>query len=507
MLAAGGLHPGEELLSGEQDDYFEDAAFVGLHRKWLGSRFNGVVQRAPTDCHLDWGILDGSVPDDIGQEQAASSPCVADARHYARERERLHGRWLAKDPRASLFLDVWEQVEDVRFVLVYRSPWDVVDSAVRLGSPVFCRRPGIVRSAWLDHNLRILRFAVEHPDRCRVVAAEAVARAPELVWDEMRDWVGVSGAPPIGLIDTGRLVLRDDSSAIADVYRDVYPVHSALLAALDALACAPRPGSGGARTRTRRRPSAGGSLPPGTGVQVVIPCRNDGDFLVEAIASVDEQSGDRSDVELTVVDDGSTDFATERVMEALRESGRHVIRLSGVGLSAARNAGAATSRTLAVVPLDADNRLLPAMFDAVDLVERLGVDIVHGSWQTFGMRASTVQPPEMRVNELVPHNTIDACAAIRRTLLDELGGWDEALPFWEDWDLWLRCAARGARTHRVGGVLYEYLVRPGSLSERPLIDTSASLEVLQRIASKNAVVQGAFEDARYGGREADDASQ
>lgn len=491
MLAAGGWHPGEELLTSEREEYFEEASFVALHRAWIGEDLVGAVPAAEIDSHRDWGILDARVPAQLGSDGARFIVRAQEARDYAIVRERQHGTWAAKDPRASLYVDVWSQVEDVRFVLLYRNPWDVVDSALRLGAEVFCRRPRVVLGAWLDYHARLVRFARANRERVTVVAAEVVANAPERAWALFSDVLGMTTTAPAGLIDPARFVHRDDNQAIASLYQEVYPEHAALLAELDALADLPRPVP--VRSRVQRRPLTGGSLPPGQGVQVVIPCRDDGDFLAEAIASVEECS--LPAVELTLVDDGSTDPETCRVFERLGRSGRHVLRTRGVGLAAARNAACASSSTAVVVPLDADNRLRPEVRDAVALLERTGADLVHGSWSRFGMDSGTVVPPDMTHETLLPYNQIDALALIRRSLLERLGGWDEQLPFWEDWDLWLRVVDAGARTHRVSDLLHDYLVRPGSLSMRPLSEREVGVWVLDRILSKHPGSSEATADA------------
>jgi hypothetical protein len=502
MLASGGRHPGDELLSGPRDEYFEDADFVQLHRAWLADAFASTTPRSMLDTHLDWGIADGFVPHWLGRSPDHPSHWFDMARMYAANRAARHGAWVAKDPRASLFLDLWVQIPDVRFVLVYRSPWDAVDSAVRVGADVFCRRPRLARRAWLEYNLRLLRLAAEHPDRVLLVAAEAVAATPEQVWSTLAPWAQLSETVPFNLVDPNRLVARNDATAIAALYREIYPTHSALVAALDSVAQVPRPGHG-ARC-SLPIPPGGGTVAPETGIQVIIPCRDDGDFLAEAVASVEDRA--QPDLELTIVDDGSTDSETLRVFDALRRSGRQVLRLPGVGLPAARNAAAATSRTAVVLPLDADNRVLPAMFEQLCLFAERDVDIVHGSWRRIGADSAVVVPPEMRVEHLVPHNQIDACALIRRRLLDDLGGWDEHLPFWEDWDLWLRVAARGARTRRVDDVLYEYMVRPQSLSLVPLEQRTLAVMTVERIMSKDAGILGRFDALRSAEQRVDDVS-
>ena len=490
-LSAGGWHPGEQLLTGPGEEYFEDESFVALNRRWLAATV------PPGEGHLDWGVSSGGVVDLAGLDDRAGKDQLAAAAAFARRRSGEQPRWVAKDPRASLFLPVWAEATEVQFVIVYRNPWDVVDSAVRLGAEVFCRSPGLARDAWLDHNTRLATFASAYRDRCVVVAAEVLALDPARVWRTLDGAVGLGGDVPADLVDPTKFVRRNDAHAIAGLYRTVYPDHVAVLDELDALADLPRitaMPTGAAGLPGASLPGAGGSLPAGTGVQVVIACRDDGDFVVEAIASVD-QCGHPA-VELTLIDDGSTDGETLRVLNALRSSGRHVVTTPGVGLSAARNLGAATSSTCAVLPLDADNRVRAPLLDAVGAIESGGVDIVHGPWRRFGMATGTVTPPDITLGGLVPRNTVDACALISRDLLERLGGWEAQLPFWEDWELWIGASAVGARTLRLDDVTFDYLVRPDSLSTLAETDARARERVVKHVVAKHALFLGPTEGAK-----------
>jgi hypothetical protein len=313
------------------------------------------------------------------------------------------------------------------------------------------------------------------------------------VWELLDSRFGLDGSAPTALVDPTRYVRRTSEHPIAAVYEDVYPTVCALLGELDGLADLPR--SHGRSSRAGRA-AMGGTLPAGTGVQVIVPCRDDGDFVVEAIASVDDcarRSVDdrgRPRVELTVVDDGSTDIETQRILDALRHAGRQVITTPGIGLAAARNVALAASSSAAVIPLDADNRLRMPLIDALGSIEDDRTDIVHGPWQRFGMERTVVEPPAMTLSALVPSNTIDACALISRRLLDQLEGWDPTLEFWEDWDLWLGAVGAAARVERHTAVTFDYLVRPGSLSARPLTDPAARERVVARITTSRADLLG-----------------
>src|ERR1019366_6845833 len=77
-------------------------------------------------------------------------------------------------------------------------------------------------------------------------------------------------------------------------------------------------------------------------ISVIIPCFNHGEFLPETVASVTDI--ERDDVELIVVDDGSTDERTRAEMDALVARGIRVIRQENKGLAAARNTGILVSK-------------------------------------------------------------------------------------------------------------------------------------------------------------------
>src|SRR5215470_15436710 len=96
-------------------------------------------------------------------------------------------------------------------------------------------------------------------------------------------------------------------------------------------------------------------------ISVVIPCFNHGEFLPEAVASV--KNIRREDIEMIVVDDGSTDEQTRKEMDTLCAQGIKVIRQENQGLGAARNAGAAASQGEYLFPLDADDRLRAGWID------------------------------------------------------------------------------------------------------------------------------------------------
>ena len=203
-------------------------------------------------------------------------------------------------------------------------------------------------------------------------------------------------------------------------------------------------------------------------VSVVVPCFNDGEFLPEAVASVMNIS--RDDIELIVVDDGSTDGRTRTEVDALIASGLRVIRQQNRGLAAARNAGVLASEAKYILPLDADNRLRLSYIEhgirILDANPHIGV--VYADAEYIGMRAGRWHVGSFDRDRLLRWNYIDACAVYRRSIWEQNGGYDSTMPIQglEDWDFWLSTFAHGWNFAYVPEVLFEYRVTENSMIAR-----------------------------------------
>lgn len=178
-------------------------------------------------------------------------------------------------------------------------------------------------------------------------------------------------------------------------------------------------------------------------VSVVIPCYNQAQFLAEAIESVEAQT--LRDVEVLVVDDGSTD-EIGTVLDAFPWV--RSIRQENRGLAAARNTGIAHSSGDFLIFLDADDRLLP---DAVETGARLltsspslGFVAGHSRFITGeGVPLPTEQPVRGSGDpylSLLRRNSIrnPAIVMFRRTVLDRVGGFNSRVDACADYLMYLR---------------------------------------------------------------------
>jgi glycosyltransferase involved in cell wall biosynthesis len=230
-------------------------------------------------------------------------------------------------------------------------------------------------------------------------------------------------------------------------------------------------------------------------VSVVIPCYNGARFLRAAIDSALAQT--HSDVEVVVVDDGSTDDSA-----AVAQSfGARVKLLSGPnrGLSAARNKGIAASSGEFLTLLDADDVLLPeCVANRVRILkEHPDVGLVAGYFREIDENGD-LRPrvPELRrVGPLSPFRQAvrrnwgpPVGWTFRREVFERCGGFDPLLRSCEDWDFVIRVASRYAVGYDPT-VQVHYRILPGQMSS----NFDVMLDAARRIHVKNrAAARGAF---------------
>lgn len=241
-------------------------------------------------------------------------------------------------------------------------------------------------------------------------------------------------------------------------------------------------------------------------VSVIIPTYNRGHVIGDAIASVLAQSF--SDLEVLVVDDGSSDDTEQRV-QAVRDDRVRYIRVPHAGVSAARNTGVGLSRGPLLSFLDSDDVWKPEKLarevaflsrhptsDGVfDDADKYHGDIYVPSFirqtQVFSRRFTWATDPEgvvlpqrdlvLCLLEEVPIVTI--AFTLRRQAFQQTGGFNEAWTSFEDWEFFLRFA----RGHRVGYI-------PASLATIRM--SADSLHLIDAKQGRSAMAQLLAEERR-----------
>jgi glycosyltransferase involved in cell wall biosynthesis len=243
-------------------------------------------------------------------------------------------------------------------------------------------------------------------------------------------------------------------------------------------------------------------------ISVVIPSRDARRWLPHAIASIGG-----AEVEILVVDDGSTDGTAAFLARLGAEDPRlRVLRGPGRGAAAARNLAIAAARTPLIAFLDADDRwrldklavqaalhaARPEIgFSFTDYRHRRPDGTLGGScfafWPCFAARHAGRDEPfllgEDGFAQLYAENVVGTSTVMARTdLLRAVGSFDESLAQAEDWDLWLRLAAC-APVGCVPRALAEYRQhRPGNLSAAGAARAAAMRAVARRYEAAARVI-------------------
>jgi GT2 family glycosyltransferase len=201
-------------------------------------------------------------------------------------------------------------------------------------------------------------------------------------------------------------------------------------------------------------------------VSVIVPCYNLGQYIDEAVDSVLAQTC--QDFEIIIVNDGSTDAATNERLHDYPHPRTRVIATENRGLAAARNLGITVARGAYVCALDADDRLAPTYLEKATRILDADPSVAFvSSWlETFGDESWVWKQERCDLPTLLGECTVCTAALVRIAALHDIGGYDEAMPEqgYEDWDLWISLVERGFRGVIIPEVLFHYRQRAGSMS-------------------------------------------
>jgi glycosyltransferase involved in cell wall biosynthesis len=186
-------------------------------------------------------------------------------------------------------------------------------------------------------------------------------------------------------------------------------------------------------------------------VSVVIPTYNRARLVGEAVRSVLAQ--EFRDLELVVVDDGSTD-ATPDVLRSFADPRLAIVEQPNQGIAAAWAAGLRRASAEYAIRLDSDDRFLPHCLARLMVVAEGAPDAVLVYGRARAMREDGTPlaqlcgspapfPDRTFASTLYGDFVAPSAALVRRQVVEELGGPDSGLGASEDWDLWVRLARRG----------------------------------------------------------------
>jgi len=118
-----------------------------------------------------------------------------------------------------------------------------------------------------------------------------------------------------------------------------------------------------------------------------------------------------------------------------------------------------------VLALDADDLIAPTFIEdcVVVLDARHDATFAYGSLRLFGVENGFFPVSQYDLIQLTRRNQFPCTALLRRSAWADVGGYDEQLTGYEDWDLWLGCAERGYFGMYVPYVVFYYRKREHSM--------------------------------------------
>jgi len=212
--------------------------------------------------------------------------------------------------------------------------------------------------------------------------------------------------------------------------------------------------------------SKGASSTPA--VTVIIPAYNCGQFVTAAVDSALGQTF--RDLEVILVDDGSTDDTREVLRPYFDDSRFHYVRQPNRGVGAARNTGAGIARGRYLAFVDADDALVPhALESVISELERSGsswclVSIFKAEGGSRSVQRTCVPAGDCFYG-ILGEDFIRRGIFFRRCEFLDVGMYDESLPIREDWDMNIRMFEKRKPFSFIDQPLYVYTSRPGSLTK------------------------------------------
>lgn len=183
-------------------------------------------------------------------------------------------------------------------------------------------------------------------------------------------------------------------------------------------------------------------------ISVLLPTYNRANYLAETISSVLAQTFD--DFELVIVDDGSTD-STRALVESYTDPRIRYIYRSNRGVSAALNTAWRAAQGEYVAMIGSDDVWLPGQIETLLrlIAPNPSLGLVYARAQAMNVQGE-LQPQILGSDMKFPNDPLASllygdcicglACLIRRSILEQVGGFDESLIANEDWDLWIRMA-------------------------------------------------------------------
>jgi len=222
-------------------------------------------------------------------------------------------------------------------------------------------------------------------------------------------------------------------------------------------------------------------------VSIIIPCYNDGEYILDALESALLQS--YPSVEVIIVDDASHDSITISVLNKISHPRVKIYRNDeNLHLSATRNRGISLSKGKYILPLDADDKIDKYYIQkTVEIMENdSSIGVVYCKANLFGLKSGLWYFPDFSIDDMLIDNIVFATALFRKDDWIKVGGYSEDLKAGlEDYDFWLSILETGKEIYQIQEVLFYYRIKEKSMTNDMISDLPTKKKTFQYIYSNH----------------------
>jgi len=220
-------------------------------------------------------------------------------------------------------------------------------------------------------------------------------------------------------------------------------------------------------------------------VTVIIPCYNDGQYIMQALQSIYNQTVLPESI--IIVDDGSNN-QTQTILKKIKHPLVTIIRQENQGVSVARNSAIALAKTEYIVNLDADDYYEPTFIEKAVAVLQTNamVGMVSSYCRAFSNNNTmeVIKPGGGTITDFIVINNGRAAAMFRKSCWEQVGGFDEQmLDGYEDWEFWIAITKHDWSMQIIPEILSHYRIKKSSRDRTALINHD--FELRQYIFNKH----------------------
>lgn len=223
-------------------------------------------------------------------------------------------------------------------------------------------------------------------------------------------------------------------------------------------------------------------------LSIIMPCYNQAQYIDEAIQSVVRQT--YKDWELIIVDDGSTDDSFSIAKRYAQSDSRiQVHSQENGGPSKARNNGARLAIGKYLLFFDSDDIILPTLLEeGIRYMEdNENCALFYPRVRYFGSRNEEEKLRFTSYKNMLCEASILCTSIIRKTDYERIGGFDESMRGYEDWEMFIRLLYHNDFVCQSEKILFKYRIHrhEGSVNLQAI---RRSKEIIEYIYDKNRAI-------------------